>query len=45
MADFLHRHFLDEVDFKEVFLFDGAADPQAECAGGEAYLAAAASLT
>ena len=40
MADFLHRHFLDEVDFKEVFLFDGAADPQAECARGEAYLAA-----
>ncbi len=40
MADFLHRHFLDAVDFKEVFLFDGAADPSAECARGETFLKA-----
>ena len=40
MADFLHRHFLDEVDFKETFLFDGMADPQAECVRAEEFLAA-----
>lgn len=40
MADFLHRHFLDEVDFKETFLFDGMADPQSECVRAEEFLAA-----
>lgn len=40
MADFLRKHFLDAVDFKEVFLFDGAADPQSERARGESFLAA-----
>lgn len=40
MAEFLRKHFLRAVDFKEEFLFDGAADPQAECARAEAYLAA-----
>lgn len=39
MADFLHRNFLSQVEFREVFLFDGAADPQAECARAEAFLA------
>lgn len=40
MADFLRRHFLNDVDFKEAFLFDGMADPRAECARAEAFLAA-----
>lgn len=40
MADFLHRHFLDEMDFAHVFLFDGMADPEAECQRAEAFLAA-----
>jgi len=40
MAGFLRRHFLRAVDFKETFLFDGAADPQAECARAEAFLSA-----
>ena len=44
MADFLRRHFLDEVDFKEVFLFDGMADPQAECARARAFLSSRGGL-
>jgi 6-phosphogluconolactonase/glucosamine-6-phosphate isomerase/deaminase len=40
MADFLRRHFLDRAGFGDVFLFDGAADPQSECARAEAFLAA-----
>lgn len=39
MADFLRRHFLDAVDFREVFLFDGMAAPASECARAEAFLA------
>ena len=39
MADFLHKNFLDRVKFQEVFLFDGMADPQAECARAEGFLA------
>lgn len=38
MADFLRRHFLNEMDFGEVFLFDGMADPRAECARAEGFL-------
>lgn len=38
MADFLHRHFLNDVNFKNIFLFDGMADPQSECARAEQYL-------
>ena len=44
MADFLRRHFLDEVDFREVFLFDGMADPQAECARARAFLSSRGGL-
>ncbi len=40
MADFLKRHFLDRAGFGETFLFDGAADPEAECARAEAFLSA-----
>lgn len=39
MADFLRRHFLNEVEFKHVFLFDGMADPNAECVRAEQFLA------
>lgn len=39
MADFLRRHFLDEMDFGDVFLFDGMAAPEAECERAEAFLA------
>lgn len=39
MADFLHRHFLDEIDFGDTFLFDGMADPEAECVRAEEFLA------
>jgi len=38
MADFLHKHFLDEMDFGKVFLFDGMADPEAECVRAEQFL-------
>lgn len=44
MASFLRRHFLDEVDFKEVFLFDGMADPQAECARAREFLSSRGGL-
>lgn len=40
MADFLRRYFLDEAGFREVFLFDGMAEPEGECARAEAFLAA-----
>lgn len=39
MADFLRRHFLNEMDFGDIFLFDGMADPEAECARAETFLA------
>ncbi|MBQ2770296.1 MAG: 6-phosphogluconolactonase [Clostridia bacterium] len=39
MADFLKKHFLNEMDFGEVFLFDGMADPEAECIRAEQFLA------
>ena len=39
MADFLHRYFLNDVDFAHTFLFDGMADPEAECVRAEAFLA------
>ena len=39
MADFLHRHFLDEMDFGDTFLFDGMADPASECVRAEEFLA------
>ena len=38
MADFLRRNFLGEAGFGEVFLFDGMADPGAECARAEEFL-------
>lgn len=40
MADFLRRHFLDAAGFADAFLFDGMADPAAECARAERFLAA-----
>ena len=40
MADFLRRYFLNEAGFCEAFLFDGMADPKAECARAEAFIAA-----
>ena len=40
MADFLRRHFLDAAGFADVFLFNGMADPEKECARAEAYVAA-----
>lgn len=39
MADFLRKHFLNEMDFGQVFLFDGMADPQSECLRAEQFLA------
>lgn len=40
MADFLNKHFLGQVDFAEIFLFDGlTSDPVAECARAEAFIA------
>lgn len=39
MADFLRRHFLSDVNFAREFLFDGMADPQAECDRAEQFLA------
>lgn len=39
MADFLRRHFLNEMDFGSIFLFDGMADPQTECERAEQFLA------
>lgn len=39
MADFLRRHFLNEMDFGNIFLFDGMADPQSECERAEQFLA------
>ena len=39
MADFLRRHFLNDMDFGREFLFDGMADPQSECARAEKFLA------
>lgn len=39
MADFLRKHFLNEMDFGQAFLFDGMADPQAECIRAEQFLA------
>ena len=39
MADFLRRHFLDEMDFGDIFLFDGMADPEGECVRAEDFLA------
>ena len=38
MADFLKRHFLDAAGFAHVFLFDGMADPEKECARAEAFI-------
>ncbi len=38
MADFLNRHFLDRAGFKEVFLFDGMADPESECTRAERFI-------
>lgn len=40
MADFLRKNFLDEAGFRDVFLFDGMADPEAECLRAEAFLSA-----
>ncbi|MGI5976919.1 MAG: 6-phosphogluconolactonase [Candidatus Limivicinus sp.] len=37
MADFLRRHFLNAVDFGYTFLFDGMAEPEAECARAEEF--------
>lgn len=39
MADFLRRHFLNDMDFGQVFLFNGMADPQSECDRAERFLA------
>lgn len=39
MADFLKRHFLDKAGFADVFLFDGMADPDGECARAEKFIA------
>ena len=39
MADFLRSHFLNDVDFGNVFLFDGMADPEAECRRAEEFFA------
>lgn len=39
MADFLRKHFLNEMDFGRVFLFDGMADPDEECVRAERFLA------
>ena len=40
MGNFLQKHFLLEAGFRDVFLFDGMADPGAECDRAEAFLAA-----
>ncbi len=40
MADFLRKNFLDEAGFRDVFLFDGLANPAAECDRAEAFIAA-----
>lgn len=39
MADFLRQHFLNHVDFGNVFLFDGMAEPESECVRAEQFLA------
>lgn len=38
MAQFLRTYFLGHTQFQEVVLFDGMAEPEAECARVEAYL-------
>jgi len=38
MADFLRKHFLNEMDFGRVFLFDGMAAPDEECIRAEQFL-------
>lgn len=40
MADFLRRHFLNEADFSEVFLFDGMLPPDRLCEAAESFLSA-----
>ena len=39
MADFLRKNFLDEAGFRDVFLFNGMADAEGECARAERFIA------